>query len=263
MADSVFTEDMTNQLHSRTISWLRHELQLTGSAAAKLFGVSRAKIENVERGKAKIDPVFAAQIQAATGASSKSLLSGDRPVKSITGEPLTLDLFNKWRSHDVSSSNKETQKQDLKNRVEWLLAAADVQGPAKLRGIYQRLSSVMDEMREEYGISFADIATQARRTASITSHEMTASELLKILKDSPAFQIIYPMLPKRGAVKVLVEKFQNWEPLGDLVQMIAGDLVVDASTQETTIFRIEIKGRFHDVSQTKLNVSGVGRPKEN
>ena len=243
------------------MNWLRHELQLSGSAAAKLIGVSRAKIENVERGKAKIDPIFASQIQAAIGASSQSLLSGDQPVKAISGEPLTLDLFNKWRSRDVSSSSKDTQKQDLKNKVQWMLEAADAKGPAKLRGIYQRLSSIINEIREECGISFADIGIEARKMATITSSEMTASELLKVLKDSPEFQRMHPMIPKRGKVKVIIEKYPNWEPLGDLVDNLTHDLVVDATTQETTIYRIELKGRFHDVTATKFNISGVGRPK--
>jgi transcriptional regulator with XRE-family HTH domain len=234
---------MENQPHSRTLNKLRNILGLSGNELAKVVGVPRAKIENVERGKIKLDADFASRIQAATGVSAQSLMRGDSPVLTISGKAASVDLFNKWRSLQVDSEDRKTQKEELHKRISLLLDAAAEKSPGELRKVYSRLCDTLDFEREETGITFSELFAQARKSASIDNLSMSVAELDKVLGEAPLYKELRQRLLKRGKINVVIEKFPSWVKKSFSFE----NTISDSLTSNSTVYRIQCEGTFHEV----------------
>jgi hypothetical protein len=116
----------------------------------------------------------------------------------------------------------------------------------------------MDEVREESGVSFTDIDTQARKCAMVADGEVTRKELDSIFGNhSPDYNQLRPLLPAKAKIPFMGESFKGWGRISEsLTQTLGG--VPDSVAETTQIFRIKVGAVWHELRRDLISVTAVG-----
>lgn len=235
------------------------ELKLTERAAAELLGVTYSRINNILRGNSSVDDELALQIQAMTGISAASLLKGENPPLMLNGKPICQKLLQAWKDKPVSEENKRSQVNEIGFMCALLLEAAGAKGDHLRRRTYHLIRSLIEEVRQSSGISFAEINETARMGASYSEYHATRDQLDEEIGEAPLYQAIRELLPARGVIPVKEEAFPVWCDLAEFADQLPE--VSDRLEVTRRIYRLQIGEQWHLVIKDRLSCGGIISPR--
>lgn len=243
----------------KALQKIRFEADLTRDEAAKLIGMPATDFENLERGIGRVlTPRDAKDIQAATGISAASLMKGDAWPVMLNGKPFTKEGFNSWQRLEIEEGTKKAQVNEIGWMSALLLEAAGAKGNHLRRRTYHLLRGLLEEIRQETGISIAEIHEAARMGAELKTLRASRDQLDEAIGKSPMYQAIRDAIPAKGSIQVVQEAFQTWCDSSDFASIIAE--VPDCMEVTRVIYRLKIGDQWHPVIVDQFRGQGTGSP---
>jgi len=224
-----------------TLTRFRECLIMSKAAAARETGIAAHIFDNIERGRTPLSRETANMLEASTGCSATSLLAGDDPLLAVNGDEFSQRTFSFWRNDPVHESAVQRTTTHILMRARLLLVAAADHSPALYRATLLHTKNAMESVREQSGISFAQLRAAARKSAVSEDHEYTLKQLDEKLRIYPEFQAERKNLDSAKKIKVRIDRFLTWD---DKVEWMIDEGKMDPMREPSTtleIWRIEKK----------------------
>jgi hypothetical protein len=241
----------------RALAKIRYEADLTRDEAAKVIGMPATDFENLERGIGRVLTFRDAKdIQSATGISAASLLNGDAWPVMLNGKPFTKEGFNSWQGLEIAEETKQAQVNEIGWMSALLLEAAGAKGNYLRRRTFHLLRGVLEEIRQETGISISEIHEAARMGAKLTTYQVSRDQLDDAIGKSPMYQAIRERLPANGFIQVVQEAFQTWCD-ASILETITPE-VPDSMEVTRVIYRLQVGEQWLPVIADQFSGRGIG-----
>jgi transcriptional regulator with XRE-family HTH domain len=229
----------------------RDTIGMKRADCARITDLTAATIQNIELGKAPLQPGTAELLEATTGVNAEALIDaheqwskGELKTRAhlidITGKDFTNERYEAYQRNPISDEKRDKAIDDIKTRVDLLLGAL-AKRSHKFRGSYRRLIHFLNKERLRSQVNELDMVERGRLRMEVETRTMTVAQLAKeeMLTRGPQWKHsgIEKDYGPRTKVVVSIEKFPYW-PFADRMGNLENWVNPDCISGTRTIWRM-------------------------